>query len=49
MPAEYQGFLMNMDIRNLVLRENGEYLFCIYVNDELVGTQEVPIFQRAEQ
>lgn len=49
LPAEYQGFMMNMDIRNLVLRENGEYLFCIYVNDELVGTQKVPIFQRAGQ
>ena len=47
MPKEYQGFLMNMDIRNLVINENGEYLFSIYVNDELIGTQSVPIFQRA--
>lgn len=46
MPEEYQGFLMNMDIRNLVIHENGEYLFSIYVNDELVGTQSVPVFQR---
>lgn len=46
MPDEYQGFLMNMDIRNLVIHENGEYLFSIYVNDELVGIQSIPIFQR---
>lgn len=46
MPAEYQGFLMNMDIRNLVIHKDGEYLFSLYVNDELVGTQSIPIFQR---
>lgn len=49
MPVEYQGFLMNMDIRNLVIRENGVYLFSIYVNDELAGTQSVPIYQRMAQ
>lgn len=49
MPKEYQGFLMNTDIRNLVIRENGEYLFSIYINDKLVGTQSVPVFQRSMQ
>lgn len=49
MPGEHQGFLMNMDIRNLVVHENGEYIFSIYINDELIGTQSVPIYQRVAQ
>ena len=49
MPKEYQGFLMNTDIRNLVIRESGEYLFSIFINNELVGTQSVPVFQRPVQ
>lgn len=47
MPKEYQGFLMNTDIRNLPVRENGEYIFAVYINDELIGEQSIPIFQRA--
>jgi hypothetical protein len=47
MPEEYQGVVMNMDIRNLVICENGVYLLSIYANDELVGKQSIPIFQRA--
>lgn len=47
LPEQYQGFLMNADIRNLAIHENGEYLFSIYVNGELIGTQSIPIFQGA--
>lgn len=45
LPEKYRGFVMNMDIRNLVIREEGEYSFLIYVNEKLIGTQYIPIFK----
>lgn len=47
MPDEYQGFMMCMDIRNLVIASEGEFLFSFYVNEELIGQQIIPVFRRS--
>lgn len=45
-PNEFQGFMMCMDIRNLVLHNEGEYSFTLYLNGESVGMKSIPIFKQ---
>ena len=47
LPAQYQGFMMTMDIRNLVVEAEGEYRFVVYVNGECIGENIIPIYKRA--
>ena len=47
LPREYQGFIANMDIRNLAILSEGEYKFVSYVNGDCIGEYGVPIFKRA--
>lgn len=47
-PAEYQGLLLNMDIRNMVIQSEGVYMLALYINGEVAGTHEIPIFKKAE-
>jgi hypothetical protein len=47
LPEKYQGFMMCMDIRNLAIPCEGEYVFSFYLNGECVGTQNIPVFKRA--
>lgn len=49
MPAEYQGFVINMDIRNLVIENEGAYSFALYINGECIGTHTIPIFKQVIQ
>ncbi len=46
LPQKYQGFMMCVDIRNLVIPCEGEYIFTFYLNGECVAKQSVPIFKR---
>lgn len=46
LPAQYQGFMMCIDIRNLAVPCEGEYVFSFFVNDECVGDQIIPIYKR---
>lgn len=47
LPKEYQGFMINMDIRNLVIQSEGAYKFSFYINGSCIGEREVPIYKRA--
>lgn len=47
LPAQYQGFMMTMDIRNLVIKTEGEYKFAVYVGGKSVGENIIPIYKRA--
>lgn len=46
LPAEHQGFMMCIDIRNLAIPCEGKYSFAFYMNGECIGTQMVPVFKR---
>ena len=46
LPAEYQGFMMCIDIRNLAVPCEGEYVFSFFLNDECVGDQIIPVYKR---
>lgn len=48
-PLEFQGFTLSMDVRNIVIHEEGLYTFSLYINDIVIGTQEIPIFKREEK
>lgn len=45
MPTEYQGFVLTLDIRNLVIEKSGIYTFDVFVNGEQVGSRPIPIFK----
>lgn len=45
LPIEHQGFMMNLDIRNLVVQEEGLYKISLCVNGESLEEQEIPIFR----
>ena len=44
-PAEQQGFVMNLDIRNLVIDEEGKHIFKLKVNEQVVEEQIIPIYR----
>lgn len=46
MPIQYQGVMLSIDIRNLAIRYEGEYVLRVYVNKELAGSCIIPIFRR---
>lgn len=48
LPAEYQGFMMNIDIRNLPIEKEGAYYFTFFVNGKEVGTKLVPIYKKGQ-
>lgn len=48
LPQKYQGFMMCVDIRNLSIPCEGEYVFTIYLNGECIANQSVPIFKKVE-
>lgn len=49
MPQQYQGFILSTDIRNLEIIAEGVYVFSLFVNGEVAGTCEIPVFKRSEQ
>ena len=46
MPSEFQGFVMSIDVRNLMITAEGKYLFTLYIDGELIGSHEIPVFMR---
>ena len=48
MPKEYQGFTLTADFRNIEIKAEGVYRFNLYINDELVGVRDIPVYKRAE-
>ena len=48
LPTEYQGFMMNIDIRNLPIEKEGAYYFTFLVNGKEVGTKLVPIYKKGQ-
>jgi len=46
LPKMHQGFIVNLDIRNLSVPTEGEYQFLLYVNDAPMEPQVIPIFKR---
>lgn len=46
LPSKYQGFMMCIDIRNLAIPCEGEYVFSFFLNDECVGNHIIPIYKR---
>lgn len=47
MPLEFQGFTLIIDVRNLPIQCEGEYIFSLFLNGERIGTQKIPVFKRA--
>lgn len=48
LPVQYQGFMMCIDIRNLAIPCEGEYVFSFFINEECVGDQIIPVYKRME-
>lgn len=46
MPKEYQGFMLNIDIRNLVVQDEGKYTFNFYINGDSIGEYGLPIYKQ---
>jgi hypothetical protein len=44
LPAEYQGFALSIDIRNLIVEKEGAFKFELFMNGSTVGEHEIPIF-----
>lgn len=47
LPAEYCGFVACIDFRNVVIPEAGIYSLDVYINGELIGTKDIPIYERS--
>lgn len=45
LPPEHQGIMLNLDIRNMVVKSDGVYKFFLNVNGESLEGQEIPIFR----
>lgn len=45
LPSEQQGLMLNLDIRNLVIHEEGAYKFALCVNGEALEEQTIPIYR----
>lgn len=42
---KFQGFVINIDIRNLEISEAGIYKLEIFINDQTIGEENIPIFK----
>lgn len=49
MPEKYNGFVISSDIRNLVIRTEGEYTIELFINKDSIGTCVIPIYKRSER
>ena len=45
-PEEYQGFLMSFDLRKLPIEKEGAFILKLFVDEELIGTKEIPIYKK---
>lgn len=46
-PEQYQGFMMSFDLRNVPVEEEGAYILKLYINEDLIGEKEIPIFKKS--
>lgn len=46
LPAEYQGFMISLDIRNQLFEVEGLYTFSIYLNSDLLDEKKVPVYRK---
>lgn len=46
LPKKYQGFSLNVDLRNISFTEEGEYTILIIVNDEKIDKRSIPVFRQ---
>lgn len=46
LPDEYNGCMMFVDIRNMVVMNDGDYLVNISVNDNVIGQEVIPVYKR---
>lgn len=46
LPKEEQGMMLSIDVRNLELKLEGIYKCVIYINSEISGEQNIPIYKR---
>ena len=49
LPKEANGFIFNMDFRNLAFREKGKYIAHVIVNDHEVGSIPVMVYPQELQ
>lgn len=45
LPVEFHGFVLNLDIRNLVVKDEGIYKFILFVNGDPLEAQNIPIYR----
>ena len=46
LPAEYQGYMVCTDIRNMAIPEEGVYKISVYVNEELIWEKPLAVYKR---
>ena len=45
MPINYQGYMLTLDIRNLQIKKEGCYKFKVFIDDSLIDTKDIPIYE----
>ena len=45
LPRENWGFVAGVDFHNVSIAEEGVYRLAVYVNNELIGTLDIPIYR----
>jgi len=48
LPDEYNGCMLFIDIRNMVVMEAGKYPIKVFVNDNEIGSDFIPVFQKVK-
>ena len=45
LPTEYQGYVLSIDIRNLIIKKSGLYVFSLSLNGEEICSKNIPIYE----
>lgn len=48
LPEEWQGFVATLPIQNTEFAVEGVYQLIVFCNDELLGTQSIPVYQKGD-
>lgn len=49
LPEKFRGFIINIDIRNALFLESGEYILDVYLDDNKMNSQIIPVWISEEQ
>ncbi|MDF1495229.1 hypothetical protein [Caproiciproducens sp. CPB-2] len=49
LPPEYQGLVLNMDYRNVLFRNEGDYKTTVFLNGEDIGGSVIPVIASEKQ